>query len=462
MMRLLVLGADAAGMTAASHVRREAPDIEVVAIERGPYTSYSMCGIPYYVGREVENASDLVVRTPEQHREAGIAVHLRTEAEAIDPVGRKVRVRDLQSGMVREESYDALLYAVGAHPSLPSVPGSSEFGLVVHTLDEGERLRARLDALVGDIRRVVVVGAGYIGMEMAEALVRRGFEATLLDRSPQVMKPLDPEMAEHVEDILVDFGVDVCLGQELQEIHGTDGRCTEVVTDRGRFPADLVVIAAGSRPNIDMAAEAGCAAGVSGALLVDERMRTTVDGIWAAGDCVESVNLVNGSRRNVQLGTHANKQGRVAGIDLVSMLHGRGPGEATFPGHVGTAITKVCEWEIARTGLQEAEVRDAGADYAAVTFIGSAKARYLPESGTVHVKMLAEAGTGRMLGAQFVGNTNAGKRIDVAATWCQLGVTVQQAQFLDLSYAPPFGGVWDLLQVGARKLVRKLGLSPAL
>ncbi|MPZ88557.1 MAG: SidA/IucD/PvdA family monooxygenase [Nitriliruptorales bacterium] len=461
-MRLLVLGADAAGMTAASHVRRELPAAEVVAIERGPYTSYSMCGIPYYVGQEVDRASDLVVRTPEQHREAGITVHLRTEALAIDPGARRVRVRDLQSGAAREEPYDALLYAVGAHPSLPTVAGAEEFGRVVHTLDEGERLRGELDALEGDIKRVVVVGAGYIGMELAEALVRRGFEATLLDRSSQVMRQLDPEMAEHVERILIDFGVGVRLGEELREVRGHDGRCYEVVTDLGIYPAEGVVIAAGSRPNVDMAVEAGCELGTSGALLVDERMRTSVDGIWAAGDCVESVNLVHGGRRNVQLGTHANKQGRVAGIDLVSMLSGHGPGEATFPGHVGTAITKVCEWEIARTGLQEAEVQQAGIDYAAIAFTGTAKAGYLPDAGTVHVKMLAEAGTGRMLGAQFVGNTNVGKRIDVAATWCQLGVTVQQAQFLDLSYAPPFGGVWDLLQVGARKLTRKLGLSPAL
>jgi NADPH-dependent 2,4-dienoyl-CoA reductase/sulfur reductase-like enzyme len=308
-----------------------------------------------------------------------------------------------------------------------------------------------------------VVGAGYIGMELAEALVQRGFRAVLLDRSRQVMKPLDSEMAHYVEKRLVDFGIRVCLGEELREVRGENGRVTTVVTDKGTHPAQLVIISAGSRPNVAMAADAGCALGDSGALWVDERMRTSVPGIWAAGDVVESVNLVNGSRRNVQLGTHANKQGKVAAIDLVAVLGGEEGAEARFDGHVGTAITKVCEWEIARTGLTERECAAGDIPYAAVHFSGTGAAVYMPDPGIVHVKMLAEAGTGRLLGAQLVGNEGGvGKRIDVAATWCQLRVPVQQAQFLDLSYAPPFGGVWDLLQVGARKLVTELGLSPQL
>ena len=231
---------------------------------------------------------------------------------------------------------------------------------------------------------------------------------------------------------------------------------------KGTYPADLVVVASGSRPNVEVAQTAGCKLGETGALWVDERLRTSVDGIWAAGDCVESVNLVDGHRRNVQLGTHANKQGRTAGIDIAAVLQGRERGDAAFDGHVGTAITKVCHWEIARTGLNEDEARRSGLDFAEVTFQGTATAGYMPEPGVVHVRMLAEAGTGRMLGAQLVGTCNIGKQIDVAATWCQLGVTVQQAQFLDLAYAPPFGGVWDLLQVAARKLVKKLDLSPQL
>ena len=461
-MRLLVIGGDAAGMTAASHVRRALPDCEVVVVERGPYTSYSMCGIPYYVGGEISAAADLVAKPPEAFRAMGMTVHLGTEGMSVDPAARTVRVRELGSGTERDEPYDELLLATGAHPQRRPLPGLAEYGHVVHTLDEGEHLRHHLDAH-GEVRRVVVVGAGYIGMEIAEALVRRGLEATLLDRSRQVMKSLDPDMAAHVERVLRDFGVDVRLGETLLEIRGDGSLCGEVVTDAGTYPADAVVLAMGGRPNLALGRSAGCEVGASGGLVVDDRMRTTVPHVWAAGDCVESVDLVAGLRRNVQLGTHANKQGKVAGLNLAAALAGDGtPPDATFPGVVGTAVTKVCQWEIARTGLLESDAAEAGVGYAVVSFSGTARAGYMPDPGEVRVKMMAERGTGRVLGAQLVGTGNVAKRIDVAATWCQLGVTAQDAQFLDLSYAPPFGGVWDLLQVGARKLVKELGLSPQL
>jgi NADPH-dependent 2,4-dienoyl-CoA reductase/sulfur reductase-like enzyme len=458
MSRLLVVGGDAAGMSAASHVARERPDVAITVVERGPYTSYSMCGIPYYVGGEVDDADDLVARAPEQFRAMGMTVHLRTEAVAVDAHARTVRVRDLERGGERDEPYDALLIATGAHPQLPPLPGLDEFGHVVHTLDEGEHLRRHLEEH-REVHRVVVVGAGYIGLEIAEALVRRGLDTLLLDRSPQVMKSLDPDMAALVQQRLEAFGVRVHLGESLEAVEGTDDCCNAVVTDAGRYQADTVVLAMGGKPNLGLARSAGCAIGPSGGIVVDGRMRTSVPGIWAAGDCVESRDLVVGLRVNVQLGTHANKQGKVAGVDLAAQP---GFGDAVFPGVVGTAVTKLCEWEIGRTGATEAEARAAGVDYEAVTLVGSARAGYMPDAGEVHVKLLAEVGTGRVIGCQLVGSGNVAKRIDVAAMWCQLRVPVQQAQLLDLSYAPPFGGVWDLLQVAARKLTRQLGLSPQL
>jgi NADPH-dependent 2,4-dienoyl-CoA reductase/sulfur reductase-like enzyme len=462
-MRLIVIGGDAAGMSAATHVQREVAGAEVVVIERGPYTSYSMCGIPYMIGGEIAEADDLVVRSPEQFREMGITVHTRTEATAIAAEQRRVTVRNLADGATREEPYDALLVATGAHPFVPDVEGLATYAHSVHTLDEGERVRDLLlpSRADGEPCAVTVIGAGYIGMELAEALVQRGHRTVMVDRSSQVMKTLDDDMAAIVERVLVDFGVDVRLGEDVQAVRGRDGKPTAVVTNRGQHPADVVLVAAGSRPNVGMAAAAGCAVGPSGALVVDDRMRTTVDGIWAAGDCVESLDLVAGMRRNVQLGTHANKQGKVAGIDIAAFAAG-GRGDARFPGVVGTAVTKVCKWEIGRVGLTESEAQQEGVRYAVTRFEGTARSGYLPNPGVVHVKMMAEQGTGRVLGAQLVGTGNVAKRIDVAAVWCQLGVTVQQAQLLDLSYAPPFGGVWDLLQVAARKLVRELGLSPQL
>ena len=460
--RVVIVGGDAAGMSAATHIRRAAPKTSVVVFERGPYTSYSMCGIPYLIAGYLDDPAELIVRTPEEFRAQGIDVHTRTEALSVDAGRRVVVVRDLETGAEREESYDALLVATGAQPTVPDVEGADRYGEVVHTLAEGERVRdlVRLgpDA---EPRHVVVIGAGYIGLEVAEALVQRGHKATIVDRSSQVMKSLDDDMAAVVEKALVDFGVDVRLSADVQALRADGGRLVSVVTDGGAIPADVVVVAAGSRPNTQVATSGGCSVGTSGGLVVDERMRTDVEGIWAAGDCVESLDLVAGLRRNVQLGTHANKQGKVAGIDIVAALEG-GRGAATFPGVVGTAVTRICRWEIGRVGLTSTEAREAGVPFAASTFTGSAKARYMPDPGVVHVKMLAEAGTGRVLGAQLVGTGNVAKRIDVAATWCLLGVTVQQAQTLDLSYAPPFGGVWDLLQVAARKLARDLDLEPRL
>lgn len=445
-------------MTAASLVNRRRDDAEIVVIERGSYTSYSMCGIPYYVAGEVDDADDLVSRGPDEFRELGLTVHMRTEAVAIDADDRSVAVTDLDSGAEWSEPYDALLYATGGHPRVPDLPGLAEHGYVVHTLDEGEQLRRVLEQR-DDVQTVAIVGAGYIGLEMAEALIERGIRVHLIDRGAHVMRTLDDDMAERLEKILADFGVQLHLGEDLTEIAQDGGRCRQVVTDQGCYEADAVVLAMGGKPNTELAEAAGCAVGSSGALVVDGRMRTTVPGIWAAGDVVESVDLVADRRVNVQLGTHANKQGKVAGIDIAAHPD---DGDAVFPGVVGTAVTRLCKWDVARTGLTEREAERAGIAYGAVSFTGTATAGYMPDAGTVHVKMLAEQETGRVLGAQLLGTGNVAKRIDVAAVWCHIGVPVQEAQFFDLSYAPPFGGVWDLLLVAARKLTTELGLSPQL
>lgn len=460
-MRLVIIGADAAGMSAATAVRQRAADVEVVAFERGSFTSYAMCGLPMYVGAEFDDPQRLVARTPEEFARAGITVHTRTEVIAIDAERRTVRVRHLDRGEERTEPYDALLYATGASPVIPPLPGLERWGQVVHTLDDAVGLRRYLDERP-DLDAVAVVGAGYIGMEITESLSRRGIAATLIDRADQAMFTLDRDMADILHDALRNLGADVRLGESLVEIREDEsGQCREVRTEGGVYPAQLVVLALGARPNVDLARDAGCALGPTGALSVDDRMRTSVDGIWAAGDCVESPHLILNRPENIQLGTHANKQGKVAGLDIAARCNGA-EGEARFPGVVGTAVTRICEWEVGRTGAAEWQAREAGLAFRAVRFEGTAKADYLPDPGVVHVKMVAEEQTGRVLGAQLVGTGNVAKRIDTAATWCQLGVRVQDAQLFDLAYAPPFGGVWDLLQVAARKLTRELGLTPVL
>lgn len=467
MARAVIIGGDAAGATAAARIHTSVPDAQVVMLEQGHWTSYSACGIPYFVSGDVAEADDLVARSPSQHRARGVTVKMHTTATAIDRDARLVKTLDWTTGQTGSEPYDIVIYATGAHPRTPDVEGLEEFGLPLHTLDEGVALRDQL--LARGLSRVAVLGGGYIGIEVAEALAQRGIDATIIDRGSQLMKTLDADMAEVVQQRVTELGITLRLGEQISGIDRDGGRCHAVRTttvdgntDTEPVKAEVVVIALGSVPRIDLAKDAGLDIGPSGAVAVDSRMRTSDPRIWAAGDCVESLHLLTGQPVNIQLGTHANKQGKVAGLDAAAFLRDGGRGQAEFPGVVGSAVTRLCGVEIGRTGLTEIEAAAAGIDYEAVTFDGSIKAGYMPDPGNVRVKMLAQTKTGRVIGAQIVGDGPVAKRIDVPAVWCTVGTTVTQVQMMDLSYAPPFGGAWDLWQVAARKLVPALGLVPQL
>jgi len=313
----------------------------------------------------------------------------------------------------------------------------------VQVFDDGVALRAELE---GDgVRRVVVVGGGYIGLEIAEAMKRRGLEVTVVDRSGTPVGMFDEDVGGFIADAVRGLGIGLRLDAPVAAIETSAGRATAVRTEDGTtLPADLVVLGLGVRPNVGLATGAGIPTGTSGGIAVDQRMRTPVDGVWAAGDCVESMHRVSGRRVVVALGTHANKQGRVAGINL-------GGGYATFPGVIGTAVTKVCELEVARTGLSEREARSAGFEFVTASIDSSTRAGYFPGSRPIRVKMIAERRSGRLLGAQIVGREGAAKRIDVLATAIWNEMAVDEILSLDLSYAPPFGPVWDPVLVAARK-----------
>ncbi|MEV0391653.1 FAD-dependent oxidoreductase [Polymorphospora rubra] len=453
MTRLIVVGADAAGMSAASQARRGlGPDeLEIVAFERGHFTSYSACGIPYWIGGLVESRDDLVARAPEVFRdEYRIDVRLRHEVTAIDLDRREVVARDLEGGGEVREHFDQLVYAAGAVPVDPPWAETSTAGVFgVQTLDDGSALRAWLD---GDPRprRAVVVGGGYIGVEMAEALIRRGLSVTLVERGPQPMSTVDPDMAVLVRDALVGLGIDVRTGVSVTGLTARDGRVASVVTDAGDLPADVVVLGLGVRPNTALARRAGLPVGPTGGIRVDLRMRVMgVDGVWAAGDCVQTVHRLTGQAVHLPLGTHANKQGRVAGINI-------GGGYATFPGVIGTAVTKVCELEVARTGLRERDATAAGYEFVTVKVESTNRAGYFPGADPMTVKLLAERRSGLLLGAQIVGRSEAAKRIDplAVALWNQM--TVEEMTGLDLGYAPPYAPVWDPVLIAARKAVEAL------
>jgi NADPH-dependent 2,4-dienoyl-CoA reductase/sulfur reductase-like enzyme len=445
--RLVVLGADAAGMSAASQARRrrDVDDLEIVAFERGRATSYSACGIPYWIGGAVDSEADLISRSVEQHRANGIDLRMRTEVVGIDLAARRVTARDLETGREYEEPYDSLVYATGSVPMRPRAEGFDAPGVYgVQTLDDGRALIGELDS--GRVERVVVVGGGYIGLELAEACQVRGLDVTVVNRSPTPIGTFDPDIGQFVAEAVAKMGIRLVFGEPATRVEtGADGRAVAVHTADGqRLPADLVVLGLGVRPNVALAQEAGIPLGASGGIRVDNRMRTEVDGVWAAGDCVESWHRLSGQRMVVALGTHANKQGRVVGINL-------GGGYATFPGVIGTAVTKVCDLEVARTGLSEAEADTAGYRFVVAHVDSTTRAGYYPGATPIRVKLIAEKRSGRLLGAQIAGREGAAKRIDVLATCIWNEMSVDEVLGLDLSYAPPFAPVWDPVLIAARK-----------
>jgi NADPH-dependent 2,4-dienoyl-CoA reductase/sulfur reductase-like enzyme len=445
--RLVVIGGDAAGMAAASQARRrrDADDLAIVAFERGHYTSYSACGIPYFVSGLVKTSDELVARAPEVfRRDYAIDARTRSEVTEIDLDHREVRVRDLDAGRVYTEPFDSLMIGTGSVPMRPSVPGIDAEGVYgVQTLDDGVALRQEVDS--GRVERVVVVGGGYIGLEIAEAAAVCGLQVTVVDLAKTPVGTFDPDIGSFIADAVRGLGIELVLGEAVTEVATTGGRASAVHTAAGReLPADLVVLGLGVRPNVALAEAAGVPLGESGGIAVDQRMRTAVEGVWAAGDCVESRHRLSGQRVVVALGTHANKQGRVAGINL-------GGGYATFPGVIGTAVTKICDLEVARTGLSEQEARDAGFEFLTAYVDSTTRAGYFPGARPIRVKMTAERRSGRLLGAQIVGREGAAKRIDVLAACIWNAMTVEEVLGLDLSYAPPFAPVWDPVLIAARK-----------
>ncbi len=447
--RLVVIGGDAAGMSAASKVRRERPDLEIIAFERGPHTSYSACGLPYYIAGMVDKAESLISRTPEKFREKyDIDARVLHEVMEIDPVERWVRVLNRSSGKEWREFYDHLMIAVGANPFCPEIPGSDADGIFgLSTLASGIRVRRDLEE--HRPRRAVIVGGGYIGLEMAEAMILRGLEVSLVTRGAEVMETLDPNMGALVSDALEDVGVTLYRRESLEAFEQKGERVSAVITDKRTLPADIAILGMGVRPNSALAEAAGIPLGIKGGIIVNERMQTETEGIWAAGDCVASHHLVSRRPFYIALGTVANKQGVIAGTNIAG-------GYATFPGVLGTAVSKICRYEVARTGLHEKDLKELGLQFISSTIRSRTRAGYYPGAGAITVKVLAEKGSGRLLGGQIVGEEGAAKRIDVLATALQAEMTVHDIVNLDLSYAPPYSPVWDPVQTAARQAVKEV------
>lgn len=438
----MVIGGDAAGMSAASQARRRRPadDLAITVFEQSGWVSYSACGEPYHIAGDVPRLEQLVVRTPDQFASQSIDVHIHHQVTEIDTAAGSVTVSAPDG--TATFGYDQLMYATGAEPVEPAIEGKGLDGVfTLKSLDDA----AAIKSASARARHAVVVGGGYIGLEVAEAFVRLGIETVLVTSGGGVMnRTLDVELSELATDEVRKRGMEVVTGLRVSCLSDRAGRVTGVQCDDTPIAADLVVLGLGTRPMTQLAADAGIPLGPTGAVAVDDRQRTRVEGIWSAGDCAEAYHRLTGHQANVHLGTVANKQGRVAGINL-------GGGNARFPGILGTAITKFLDLEISRTGLGESEAAAYGFDVVSAITESTTTAGYWPEAAPMTIKVTAERGTGRLLGAQIVGGHGAGKRIDTLATGIWNEMDGHSFSMMDLSYAPPFSSTWDPVLIAARK-----------
>ena len=430
-MRLVIVGGVAAGTKAASRARRLDPEMEITVYQEEPEPSISECGLPYLLSGVVEERDDLVARTPEKFAEKGIEVLVRHRVEWIDVTGKKLSVLDLNTGETFDDTYDRLVIATGARAVLPPVPGAELEGVFkLRFLTDSDEIARYIQERSPS--RATIVGGGYIGLEVAENLCRLGMEVALIEGEDRVALAYGPEVSEYVEAELEANGVRVYTGEKVDEFTG-EGRVTGVKFGDRELQTDLVIVGVGIKPNVELATEAGVEKGTTGAILVDRHMKTNVPNVWAAGDCVETTNLVSGRPVWVPLGDTANQMGRVAGTNAAT-------GEETleFPGILGTGIFKVFDLGVGKTGLSEKEAEDTGFDVVSAGLEANDRAAYYPGAGKVFLKLIADRATGRLLGAESAGS-GADKLTDIcaAALWGRL--SYPDLVNIDLAYSPPYG-----------------------
>ncbi len=449
-MRVVVIGGDAAGMSCASQVKRQMPGAEVVVYEKGDWVSYAACGMPYYIGGAVAELDDLVAVTAEDFRKKRhIDLKLGYEATSIDVAEKTVSVR-APDGTVADQPYDRLMIATGARPIVPPFEGVALDGVfTLHSLDESALIRKYIEER--DPATVAVIGGGYIGLELAEAMRAQGLEVALFEMLPRVIATYEPEISTLAQSKLKEEGVRLRLECPVRKFKpSADGQRTTIVTDCGEYAADLVVLGLGVKPNSELAREAGIECGVADAICVNDRLETSEPDIYAAGDCAEMEHIVSGKGVYIPLALNANRMGMYAGLNIAGY-------NTQFAGTLGSAVLKCFDLTIARTGLGFEEAIDAGFDCARSVITARSRAHYYPGAKPITVVSIFEQRTGRLLGLQMAGEDRVAARINIAATAIQNGMTVNEMLDLDLAYAPPFGPVWDPLLIAARVARKKVG-----
>ncbi|MBI9108016.1 MAG: FAD-dependent oxidoreductase [Spirochaetales bacterium] len=448
-MRYVIIGGDAAGMSASSRIKRREPDSEVIVFEKTQDVSYSACGMPYNIADADKSIDSLIVRSAEAFRNSqGIDLRTGHIVRKIDHAAGKVSGTN-SVGDDFEIEYDRLLIATGASAIIPKVPGTDLEGVfVLKTLEDSRRIKTFLEKK--DVRKAVIIGMGYIALEMSEALSARGLDVTMIKKREQLLPWMLPELSEVVKKELTEKGVSLNSGLSLEGIVKTEGGLR--VNAGGKiFDADLVLIAVGVKPESSLAAEAGIELGASGAVSIDRNMQTSVSGIYSAGDCADTLSIVSGGKIWLPLALTANRGGRLAADNMMGERQ-------DFNGIAGTAVFKVFDIEVAKTGLTISEAEVAGFNPVYKTVVAKSKAHIFEGAAPIHASFIADRDTGRILGAQMVGTEGVARRINAAAVALQAKMTISEFYECDLAYAPPFSPVWDPLLTAASMLMKKTGV----
>jgi len=455
MRKIVIIGGVAAGLKSAAKARRGDPKARITVVERGEIISYGACGMPYFVAGDVDAIESLMktpvgaLRNPAFFKNVkDIDVLVQTAATKIDRQAKTVQVKNLVSGEESTISYDQLVIATGASPVRPPLSGVNLAG--IFTLwhpNDAVAIRKGLEK--GLYKRAVIVGAGLVGMEMVEALKQWDIDVTVVEMQDQVFPAfLDPEIAGMVKKYCEEKGVKVLTGEKVTRFVGEEN-IAAVETEKQSLPADLVILALGARPNVELAKEAGLNIGVTGGILVDDRMRTSDSDIFAGGDCVENVNIVSGRKVFSPMGSTANKQGRVIGVNLCG-------GDDRFRGVLNTVVVKVMDMNVGKTGLTEREAKEAGHEFISVLVAGHDKPHYMPGAKLISIRLIVDVATRKVLGMQGVGEGEIAKRVDVVASALTFGGTVNDLFDIDLSYAPPYNSPIDNVAVAANSAMNKL------
>lgn len=438
-MKVIIIGGVAAGMSAAAKFKRLSPKDDVVVYEKGDIVSFGACGLPYYVGGFFEDSREMIARTPEQFRESGVEIHTKHEVIDVDFSDKKVKVKNLTTNEVSEESYDKLMIASGARAIIPPIKNIDlENVVTLKSMDDGDKLRELMAK--DEYKKVAIIGAGFIGLEAVEAAKHRGKEVTVIQLQDRVLQEVfDKDITDLLEEELRDKGVNLLLSETVVELIG-EGKVSKVKTDKREIDADIVILATGVKPNTDFLKSDEIKMLRNGAIVVDSYGRTSVEDVYSAGDCATINNLITGKEAYVPLATGANKLGRIVGENLAGQNN-------SFQGSMASSCIKVMNMEAARTGLSEKEVKDLGFDYKTKFITDMNQTSYYPGRERIYVKLIYDAHTKVIYGGQVAGYKDAVQRCNVLAACIYAKMTTDQLGMLDLCYSPPFSRTWDVLNV---------------